>query len=90
MQKVQNSPSQNCRGGGALNSPKKLVLPHFKGYLSAQNIGVSREYMPTQNTPVKAKYLPLPNLTINTENFSLQNIKNLIKLFSATPCAFLC
>ena len=109
MQKVQISPSQNSLGGGALNSPKILVLRHFKGYLTAQNIGVSREYMPTQNTPVNAKYLPLQNFNINADflsnnfqpnnhiinkNFasfnSPQNNINLIKPFSATPCAFLC
>ncbi len=40
MLKLQISPSQNSMGGGGrLNSPKILVLPHFKDFFKAQKGG---------------------------------------------------
>ena len=117
--KITKFPFPKLHGGGRLNSPKLLVLKHFKGCLSALNTGVKEIYTPTQITPINTRYLLLPNTNINADFFLPQNTtinkyqtfnlpqqnnnlkvsfsllnspqhnKNLIKIFSATPCAFL-
>ncbi len=101
MLKTQISPSQNSLGGGRLNSPKILVLPHFKGYLSAQNIGVKEGYLsqtftPKTTTPTNINTTSNKRKNVNYQANYTNKFKTLYKnteintkYLDATPCAFL-